>query len=380
MTRVVFAVDSFKGTVPATEAAHLIADGWREADDRLDAVMRPMADGGEGTLDAFAAAHAELALHRMTAPGADGATHEVAWGMLPDRTAVVELANVCGIEGMGERRLPFDAHSTGLGIAIAAALDAGAERMVVGIGSSASTDGGAGMLVGLGARILDASGRPVSPGARGLPAAATIDLAGLRPLPRGGVRVLTDVTNPLLGERGAAVVFGPQKGADDGDVLLLDQALAHWAERLVEVLPHANPSGPGAGAAGGVGFALQAWGAELVPGSAAVADLIGLEAAIAGADVVVTGEGSYDRQSADGKVPALVAALAAKHGVPASLVAGRIAPDADTAAFALTASLTDAAGSAQQALADPRRWLRAAGRALAIARPANAGNTVRGDA
>ena len=174
--------------------------------------------------------------------------------------------------------------------------------------------------------------------------------------------MLSDVTNPLLGTRGAAAVFGPQKGAGQDDVLALDAALARLA-----ALVDADPDAAGAGAAGGTGFGLLAWGARLVPGSAAVAELVGLDAAVAAASVVVTGEGSYDGQSAAGKVPAHVGAIAASAGVPAALVAGRIAGDADTAGFAATSSLTALAGSGKAAMAEPARWLEAAGAQLARA-------------
>jgi glycerate kinase len=179
--------------------------------------------------------------------------------------------------------------------------------------------------------------------------------------------VLTDVSNPLLGADGAAAVFGPQKGADPADVVALDTGLARLAALLGADPPArgADPRTPGAGAAGGTGFALLAWGAELEPGARAVADLIGLAPAVAAASVVVTGEGSFDGQSASGKAPAHVAALAAATTTSAALVAGRIAPDADTGAFAALASLTDLAGSPEAAQREPARWLREAGALLA---------------
>jgi glycerate kinase len=218
------------------------------------------------------------------------------------------------------------------------------------------------MLTALGARFTDASGSPIAGGARGLATVAAADLSGLAPLPPRGVTVLSDVTNPLLGPRGAAAVFGPQKGATPDDIAVLDAGLARFAALL-----DADPDAAGAGAAGGTGFGLLAWGARLVPGSAAVADLVGLDAAVAAASVVVTGEGSYDGQSAAGKVPAHVGAIAASAAVPAALVAGRIAGDADTAGFAATSSLTALAGSGKAAMAEPARWLEAAGAQLARA-------------
>lgn len=360
------APDSFKGTISAADAAAALAEGWASVDPAAEFVHRPMADGGEGTVAAFAAAVPGARRMPVVVDGPAGVRIDTSWLLLPPTpdapagTAVVDLASTSGIELLEELR-PWDADTTGLGQAIAAALDHGVSRVVVGIGSSASTDGGIGMLSALGARFLDAVGAPVVRGARGLADVASVDLSGLRAAP--DVRVLTDVTNPLTGPRGAAAVFGPQKGLRDaGDIALVDDGLRRLAELL-----HVDPAGPGYGAAGGTGAALVVWGGVLAPGAAEVAELIDLAAAIARADVVVTGEGSYDGQSGDGKVPSYLAALAAEAGVRPMLAAGRIAADADTALFAASASLTDLAGSSDAALAEPARWLRAAGAVLARA-------------
>ncbi len=361
----VIAPDSFKGSIRAADAAAALAAGWGSVRPGDDVVRGPMADGGEGTLDAFEASVPGARRMPVTVHGPDDRAVDASWLLLPAEpglphgTGVVELASTSGIELLGDRRLPWDAGTRGLGEALAAALDHGVSRLVLGIGSSASTDGGAGMLQALGARLLDAAGRPIAPGARGLEDLARVDLGGLRP-PPGGAIVLTDVTNPLLGPSGAAAVFGPQKGLDAEGVARADTALARWA-RFVPL----DPATPGAGAAGGTGFGMLAWGATLVPGAKAVAKLVGLPAAVAAASVVVTGEGSYDGQSAAGKAPAHVAALAADADVPVALVAGRIAADADTRAFAASLSLTELAGAAAAALADPARWLREAGADLA---------------
>jgi glycerate kinase len=327
-----------------------------------------MADGGEGTVDAFATAVPGSKRMPVTVTGPEGTPVRARWLLIeaspevPAVTGVVELANTSGIEllGMPPRLRPLDAHTRGFGETIAAALAHGVDRLVLGIGSSASTDGGTGMLTALGARFTDAGGTPISDGGRGLADIAAADLSGLAPLPPAGVTVLSDVTNPLLGPRGAAAVFGPQKGAAAVDIATLDAGLAQLAALL-----HIDPATPGAGAAGGTGFGLLAWGARLVPGSEAVAELIGLRAAVAAASVVVTGEGSFDGQSAAGKVPAHVAALAAQAGTPVALVAGRIAADADVSAFAGSVSLTEIAGSSEAAMADPVRWLTEAGAVLA---------------
>jgi glycerate kinase len=279
---------------------------------------------------------------------------------LPGGTGVVEIASTSGIELLGDERRPFDASTLGFGQAIAAALGAGVSKLVLGIGSSASTDGGAGMLTALGARFFNDFGASIAPGAAGLDEVASVDLSALKPLPAGGVQVLSDVTNPLRGDTGAAAIFGPQKGLDGAGIQRADEGLG----RLVAATGRAELAElPGAGAAGGTGFGLLVWGAELVPGSAAIAELTGLAGDIAGADLVVTGEGRYDGQSEAGKAPAHVAQLARAAGVPVALVAGAI--DADASGFTAAASLTDIAGSTEAALADPLRWLRDAGEILA---------------
>jgi len=368
---VVLAVDSFKGSIAADAAVDAVATGWSAARPGDVIVRRPMADGGEGTIAAFAAAVAGARLVPVTVDGPDGEPVSAHWLHLPptpeapEGTGVVELAGTSGIELLGAppRLRPFDADTRGFGQAISAALDRGVSRLVLGIGSSASTDAGIGMLTALGARVLDAGGAPVASGARGLADVAEIDLSDLVPLPPGGVRVLSDVTNPLTGPRGAAAVFGPQKGLTAIDIPPLDAALARVAELL-----GCDPEAPGSGAAGGTGYALRVWGGDLVAGAGEVAELIGLADAIARAEVVVTGEGSFDGQSAHGKVPSLVRRLATAAGVPTMLVAGRIAPDADTTAFAASASLTDLAGSPEAAMAEPATWLTHAGAALAGSR------------
>ncbi|MEV4776030.1 glycerate kinase [Microbacterium sp. LWH12-1.2] len=363
--KVVLAPDSFKGTITAADAASALAEGWASVDAAASFVFRPMADGGEGTVAAFAAAVAGAQRMPLVVDGPAGTPVETAWLLLPasadapDGTAVIDLASTSGIELLDELR-PWDADTTGFGQAVVAALDHGVSRLVVGIGSSASTDGGTGLLTALGARFLDAAGAPVVSGARGLADIADVDLSGLRPAPE--VRVLTDVTNPLTGPRGAAAVFGPQKGLVEGDIAVVDAGLEQLA-RLLDI----DASFPGSGAAGGTGAALVAWGATLAPGSAEVAQLIGVAEALAGADIVITGEGSFDGQSGDGKVPSFVAGLAEDAGVRAMLAAGRITSDADTTLFVASASLTDLAGSPAAALAEPARWLREAGAALARA-------------
>lgn len=358
--RVVVALDSFKGTIGAAEACRTVEAAWLDARPQDSVVLRPMADGGEGTVDAFAVAVDGATREAVTVRGPDGGVVTSSWLLLPGGTGVVELASTSGIELLGERRLPFDADTFGFGQAIAASLAYGVDRLVLGIGSSASTDGGVGMLRALGARFLDSDGSDIAPGLRGLADLASVDLAGLVPLPDGGVRVLSDVTNPLLGPTGAAAVFGPQKGLQAYDVASADRALGHLAGFLA-----ADPWQPGAGAAGGTGFALLAWGGELVPGANEVAELVDLSGALTGADLAITGEGFFDDQSLHGKAPGFVADAAGTAGAPVALIAGGLSADADLSAFVESRSLTGLAGSAQRAVADPRLWLGEAARQIA---------------
>lgn len=363
---VVVAPDSFKGSATATAVAGALAAGWSSVrpGDRL--VLAPMADGGEGTLDAFEVAVPGSVRHPISVLGPAGAAVDASWLSLPDGTSVVELAETSGLSHLPVLA-PLDAHTVGFGQAIAAALDAGATGLLLAIGGSASTDGGVGALTALGARFTDAAGRRIGLGNRNLHTLAAADLSGLPALPPGGVRILSDVTNPLLGASGAAAVFGPQKGATPEQVAELESGLAKLARVLGGVAapgaPDAGPATPGAGAAGGTGYGLLAWGARIAPGSAAVGEALGLPALVAEADAVITGEGRFDAQSAAGKVAAYVSQLARDAGVPSLLVAGSI--EAETHDFAAAVSLSALAGGADAAMAEPERWARAAGAELA---------------
>lgn len=361
---IVFAPDSFKGTATATAAATALAAGWasERAGDTL--VQLPMADGGEGTIDAFERAVPGSVRVPVTVDGPDDRPVTAAWLRLPDGTAVVELASTSGITLLDSRRV-HTAHTRGFGQAIAAALDGGAEHLLLAVGGSASTDGGAGMLEALGARFSDSAGRPIESGNAGLQELVSVDYSGLRPLPAGGALVLCDVTNPLLGSLGGAAVFGPQKGASPEDVPVLEAGLARLAELLREVSASTpDHSTPGAGAAGGCAFGLIAWGATLVAGSRTVAATVGLAGAIRNADAVVTGEGSFDDQSAAGKVVSQILGESAGTDCRVLLVAGRVS--APTTAFADFRSLSDLAGSGEVAMADTVKWLQTAGASLAV--------------
>jgi len=356
--RVLIAPDSFKGTASAAEAAQAIAEGWAAVRPGDALALAPMADGGEGTLDAFAAADPGARSIPVQVTGPDGRPVQAQWLLLSDGTGVVELANTSGITLLDPLR-GMDAHTLGFGQAIRAALEHGVRRLVLGIGGSSSTDGGAGALLALGARLLNADGEPVPLGARGLAAVAAVDLRGIAPLPADGALVVTDVRSPLLGPTGAAAVFGPQKGLTPEEIPLADAALARFAA----LLPAVAADAPGAGAAGGTGFGLLAWGARLTPGSDAVAEAIGLEAAVRASTLVITGEGQFDAQSAQGKVPSHVLGLARDADSGAALVAGRIV--GDSTPFDDAVALSDLAGSPAAAMAEPLRWLREAGALLA---------------
>lgn len=353
----IVAPDSFKGSLSAAAAAEAIAAGWREVrpGDRL--VLLPQADGGEGTLDAIEAA-VPGAVRRSAGivTGPDGRGTPGAWLELPDGTAVVELALTSGITLMAAPD-PLGATTRGLGEVLRAAISAGATSIVIGLGGSASTDAAAGALAALGLRLLDAAGEPLPDGGAALAGVRTVDRSHLVPPPAGGVTLLADVTAPLLGPTGAAAVFGPQKGASPAQVAQLDDALA----RLAAVLG-GDPAAPGAGAAGGAGYGFAAaWGASTVSGADRVAELSGLAVALAGADVVITGEGRFDEQSLGGKVVGRVLERASAAGVTAAVIAGQVT--GATAVWA--ASLVDLAGSVEAAMHDPVRWLRAAGAAAA---------------
>jgi glycerate kinase len=366
--RLVIAPDSFKGSLTAREAAEAIRDGWLSVRTGDEVVLAPMADGGEGSLDAFEAAVPGARREPIMAVGPDDRPVLAHWlrlpptSELPGGTAVVELAATSGITLMREGLRPFDAHTFGVGQAIVAALTLGVSRLLIAVGGSASTDGGVGALTAMGARLTDAAGAPVSYGNLGAGHVARVSFDGVVPPPPAGAIVLTDVDNPLLGARGAAAVFGPQKGAaSDAAVRALEANLAHLSTVMPDGARLAET--PGAGAAGGIAFGLLAWGATLSPGAPAVAEALRLPATIAGADLVITGEGRFDGQSEAGKAPTEVAGIARAAGVPTALVAGAIQASVD--AFSAAASLTELAGSTEAALAEPARWAFAAGAALA---------------
>lgn len=343
MPKVLIASDKFKGSLTAAEVAAAVGEGVRRS--RPDVVVdsMPIADGGDGTLAAAVAAG--FTFVPVTAAGPTGEAVDTGYARRDD-VAVVELADVSGLVRLPSGPKPMVAGTRGTGEVVAAAVAAGCRKIVLGIGGSASTDGGAGLLQGLGARLLDAEGELIGTGGGALTRLASLDLTSLHAAMEDVEFVVAcDVDNPLTGPFGAAAIYGPQKGAGPGQVLELDEALTHWADTVAAHTGSDLRDTPGAGAAGGVGFAtLALLGAELRPGIDLVLDLVGFHEQLAGVDLVITGEGALDEQTLHGKAPAGVAHAATARGIPVVAVCGVNLLDA--------ARLREAGISAAYALVD----------------------------
>ncbi len=325
--RIVLAPDKFKGSATAEEVAEALAAGIRRVRPDADIRWVPVADGGEGTVDAAIAAGFDSATADVDGPTGEPVRAAFAHN---DTVAVVEAAAACGLYRLpGGVLAPLTATSRGVGQLLRAVLDTGCRTIVLGVGGSACTDGGAGMLAGLGAVLLDTDGQPVGPGGGGLTDVSYLDLHLLDPRIREVDLVLaSDVDNPLLGTHGAAAIFGPQKGASAGDVAALEAGLAHWSHLVAQRTGFDAADRPGAGAAGGIGFAaIAVLGARRSGGIDVLLDLVGFDRVVVGADLVVTGEGSLDEQTLHGKAPAGVAVRAAKAGVRTVAVSGRLLLD-----------------------------------------------------
>jgi glycerate kinase len=355
--RVLICPDKFAGTLSAPEVARAVADGWSAPGDVL--VQRPLADGGPGFVEVLAAA---LDGRRVAVDTVDPlgrpARGEI---LLAGGVAYVESAQACGLHLLTpEERDPRTTTSYGLGLLIAAAVESGAAEIVVGLGGSAVNDAGAGMLAALGAAPLDVAGYALPYGGAALIGAAS--LGGVPQLRQARLVAATDVDNPLTGLHGASNVFGPQKGASREDVLLLDSALEHFAgvlERAFDLKDLAVQ--PGGGAAGGIGAALIALGGRVTSGINLVTNLIGLDAELDAADLVITGEGSFDHQSLRGKVVAGIAAGARDRGLPCVVLAGRNETgqrEASAAGVTETHTLVEHFGNVETALTEPARGLR----------------------
>nr|WP_225859093.1 glycerate kinase [Streptomyces albicerus] len=326
--RVLIAADKFKGSLTAVQVAERVTAGLHRVAPRVEVEALPVADGGDGTVDAAVAAGFERREVRVAGPLGDEVTAAFA---LRGDTAVVEMAEASGLQRLPAGAFaPLTSSTYGSGELLRAALDAGARTIVFGVGGSATTDGGAGMLAALGARFLDEDGEPVPPGGGSLGELSTADLSGLDPrLASVDVVLASDVDNPLTGPKGAAAVYGPQKGASPDDVAVLDAGLAHFSavlEKAIGDRAAEHAVAPGAGAAGGIGYgALVGLDASFRPGIEVMLDVLGFAPALERATLVITGEGSLDEQTLHGKAPAGVAAAARAANKEVIAVCGRLA-------------------------------------------------------
>ena len=350
--RLLLAPQEFKGSLTAPQAAAAIRAGAARVLPDADFDLAPLADGGPGTVEAVVSAAAGRYSY-VRVEGPLGEPVGARWGRIDQgQTAIVEMAAASGLLRLAPDRLdPRRASTGGTGELIRAALDAGVARLLIGVGGSATNDGGAGMAVALGARLLDDEGRPLPPGGAALARLARIDVGDFDPrLATVECRVLADVTNPLSGPDGASAVYGPQKGADPAAVAELDRALIHYADIVARDLGVDILAVSGGGAAGGLAAGLVAFaGARIESGVECVADAVRLDQRLVGSDLVITGEGTLDRQSSFGKTVAGVARRATAAGVPCLAVGGRVRGDAAVRAIP---GLTDVEAAAPDGLSD----------------------------
>ncbi|MGA9172487.1 MAG: glycerate kinase [Thermoactinomyces sp.] len=328
--KIIIAPDSYKGSLSAKEVGVTIMKAFSSEISEAEVTVIPMADGGEGTIDAL-----------VYATGGKTQSIEVLgpllkpvstfYGIINKQTAVIETANIAGLPMLAkEERNPMQTSTYGIGQAILSALDQGFRRFIIGLGGSATNDGGMGMLQALGAVFWDAQNQPLSPVASSLGKVAKADLSSLDArVFESEILVASDVNNPLCGDHGATNVFGPQKGATADQLELLESGMKNYAARIEEHLGDSLQNVPGAGAAGGLGFAFLLLRAKIKSGAELIADLVRLEEKIATADWVITGEGKTDFQTQYGKLPIFVAKLAQKHGAKALLLSGSIEPGAE---------------------------------------------------
>lgn len=329
--RAVIAIDSLKGSLSSIEAGQAIAEGIKKADAKADVVIRPLADGGEGTVEALVCGMNGTLQHvKVTGPLGDPVVCE--YGIIDEtKTAVIEMSGAAGITLVSDaKKNPLYTTTYGVGEVIRDAIEKGCRRFIVGIGGSATNDGGIGMLQALGYGFLNKDGQQVPFGATGLKELETItDTYVLPELAECEFKIACDVTNPLCGENGCSAVYGPQKGANPSMIMEMDKWLRYYAALAREKFPKANPNEPGTGAAGGLGFAFLTFtNAVLESGIKIVLEETKLESYVKGADVVVTGEGRLDFQTAMGKAPVGVAGLAKKFDIPVLAFAGSVTKDA----------------------------------------------------
>ncbi|HEY8767162.1 MAG TPA: glycerate kinase [Dehalococcoidia bacterium] len=349
--RIVVAPQEYKGTLSAAEAAATMAEAVRRVLPGAGVLVQPLADGGPGTVAVIVGAVGG-STRTTNATGPLGANVDAEWGLLDDGTAVIEMAAAAGLLLVDERgRDPRIATTYGVGELIRVALDAGCRRMIVGLGGSATNDGGAGMAQALGVRLLDAQGQELPPGGSALARLDRIDVSGIDAR-ASDCEVLgaTDVRNPLCGREGASIVYGPQKGASREVARELDEALRHYAEIIERDLGVSVAGVPGAGAAGGLGAGLIAFlGATIRPGIDVIAEALRLAERIRGADLVLTGEGRLDGQTAFGKTVAGVARIARAEGVPVIVVPGALG-DGWESIQPLVAAVEPATGDGEPAM------------------------------
>ncbi|KAF1038913.1 MAG: Glycerate 3-kinase [Herbaspirillum frisingense] len=365
---VVIAPDSFKGSLTAEEVAAAIGAGIHAAIAGAEVRLRPIADGGEGTLDALMHAGGERLA--ISCRNAAGQFAEAPVGMLKDGSAVIESAAIVGLTDAAGTAVAVERRSTlGVGDAMKKLLDRGARHFLVGLGGSSTNDGGAGLLAALGVVFYDAHGDVVAPQPAELHRVVRVDASGIDGrIKEAKIVAMSDVDNPLCGDVGATAVFGPQKGVTPEQVAELDRTLGHFASALEKELGRSAADKPGAGAAGGLGYALLMLGAEFRSGAETVADHIGLDDALAGADWLITGEGRSDAQTLHGKAPFIASQRARRAGVPTTLLSGGI--DRKSLAelqgsFSGCFSIVFGPGSLQDAIADAPQLLRASAEQIA---------------
>ena len=329
--KVVIAIDSLKGSLSSMEAGMAIKDGILAAKPDAEVIVKPLADGGEGTTDALIEGMNGERID-LTVTGPMHTPVDAYYGYLKDtNTAVMEMASAAGITLVPDsEKNPLLATSYGVGEMINDAIQRGCRNFIIGIGGSVTNDGGIGMLKALGVRFLDENGEDAGEGGQALAKVARIDVSGMNPLLKEcHIQVACDVNNPLCGENGSTYVYGPQKGVTEDMKKTLDEAMAHFARVTSETLENDYMNTPGAGAAGGLGYAFLAYtGAALTPGIELILDAVGLEEELSGADVVVTGEGRLDFQTAMGKAPVGVAKKEKKYNAKVIAFAGSVTKEA----------------------------------------------------
>jgi glycerate 2-kinase len=334
--KIILAPDSFKGSLSSEEVCAAIETGLRRVLPNADIVHRPMADGGEGTLDAVLSASKESRRKQALIKNAAGQSAEAAYALIRHgiyEAAVIEVATIVGITDSANMAVPVGARSSyGVGELMRVLIDEGIRHFFVGLGGTSTNDGGAGLLAALGVKFVSSTRKPIEPTPDGLATLISVDVTALDPrLSECAITLLSDVNNPLCGEMGATAIFGPQKGVAASEVNRIDGVIENYATRLEAALQRSAKDKPGAGAAGGLGYALQLMGAKFASGAETVAELIALKDACSGADWLITGEGRSDVQTLLGKTPYTAAQIARKHGtkhLQATLLSGGVDPSA----------------------------------------------------